>query len=67
MKFESFYLLVDGTSVNYFSAATDSTHLESFIQSIVSILEFFPFDSVDINWKYHGFEHGDEPLHVEAA
>lgn len=52
---------------NYFTAATDAQHVDNFVNSIVSILEFFPFDGVDIDWEYPGFEHGDEPLYGQPA
>lgn len=35
---------------SYFTPATDDAHYEAFTDSIVSILEFFPFDGIDIDW-----------------
>ncbi|RUS21316.1 hypothetical protein BC937DRAFT_93046 [Endogone sp. FLAS-F59071] len=48
---------------SYFTPATDDTHYEAFTDSIVSILDFFPFDGIDIDWEFPGFEHGDEPVY----
>ncbi|KAJ3363536.1 hypothetical protein GGF31_000946 [Allomyces arbusculus] len=47
---------------SYWSQATSPKYIDKLVESIGSWLDVIPFDGVDIDWEFPGFEHGGEPL-----
>ncbi|KAJ3363522.1 hypothetical protein GGF31_000932, partial [Allomyces arbusculus] len=41
---------------------TSPKYIDKLVESIGSWLDVIPFDGVDIDWEFPGFEHGGEPL-----